>query len=507
MSLGSSSRSSLETHFVSELIDYYWRTEELLKRLKSWTLTIDTVFNYTAALGTASESTTNEKTAKDPLKAESEPGLFRLIPDELLNLQPTVSQSLFRERRVFNSETEVATKVTTLCEAILEGMPQCDLTVQFEKGINRHSSDLLIFSKAGRPVGFFEVKLAGHHETLTKPSIQGQVWAYLNDLMIFHSQPAILGVLTSFNSSRVCWLSSTTANQLAASNGVINVIPDYNRPQESFDSAKAKIITSEFVSCNSPTFIRTIASALFKMNNIREWRTSAPSGARIDSYQQCMYVSRYVPAEAPEDQVWGDTMRTCKQIVLLEKYQSGGGDGQVWRGCAIGPYKAPADPVAYTNLQCVIKYFHPVANESVSKEVFEHENKQRMEEEANKFNEVNPHLGGMARPKRLLQHALLMPLCTPLTNDEWELPCTIDAIQECLNRLVAARIAYRDVKRVHFAHFNEVPGIVLLDTCRVKLSASDEALQQMRDEFAAFLESITSSATNGSTNSSVPKAL
>jgi hypothetical protein len=107
------------------------------------------------------------------------------------------------------------------------------------------------------------------------------------------------------------------------------------------------------------------------------------------------------------------------------------------------------------------------------------------------FNEVNPHLGGMARHKRLFQHALLIPLCTPLTYDEWELPCTIDAIQECLNRLVAARIAYRDVKRVHFAYFNEVPGIVLLDTCRVKLSASDEALQEMRDEFAAFLESIT----------------
>ena len=465
----------------------------LRNRDENVTLRLDSTFSFVPTAGSSTKSsTTLEDGDKKKIRAQSRDGEFQLIPDDLLNFSPTLAAHLFEHIDMFESECDVASRVRDLCRVILRAMPDCHLKVKAEKGIDGHKSDVLIFTRDDRPVGFFEVKLGDHQDDLIAEEVQGQAWLNLTDLMVFRGQPAVLGVQTTFNDWRVCWIDSPRANQLAASTGTTNVDPSLEHTA-SCDSDNASIQTSEFLSCDSNLLIRTIASVFFKMHNTEDW-PSENAGARLDRYRGCKYVSSYQVAAVTAlstTQIWVSAMKECQIFFLFQKFESGGGDGTVWRGCVS---KEDGDQekvtVAHTELKCAIKYFHPQKPTKATKRDAENHMKQVVVGEVNKFAAVNPLLKSMVMHKRLLHHALLMPLCTPLTKEQWKSPETPTAIQDLIDRLVRSKIAYRDVKKEHFAHFGNNPRIIMLDTCRVTLNADENALVQMQADFAAFLARI-----------------
>ena len=323
-------------------------------------------------------------------------------------------------------------------------------------------------------VGLCEVKkpwiTEEEHQTALK-----QLFAYLCSIELAHRRNT-LGLLSTANKIQICWLGGGAAEDIASAQSLVTV------PARCVGSSGAHLCYTEPVQCTDHLFMQALCSFVLKC----AW-SSSMAAMEGESEWCCVYGEMgltFPPTHSlspfhPEDGSWSELFKSC--LVRVVKSFSPGGDGfaqLIVPACN----KKESDPTFEDLPQAVVKFFYAMTAQTV-----DNVHGKTVDEEVEKFNQVNSHLSQdfqAFRRKVKGVPALIMPYCTPILEEDFRAKHAQN-LANFIQRLRERRIAYTDLKLGHLTTFNE--EFTLIDTCRVTLSATEDHLQAMENDYQKFL--------------------
>ncbi len=210
---------------------------------------------------------------------------------------------------LWTSEADVQRHVTNVLEDVIAALGlQQDLSTRLEVGIDGHIPDVVVITSNGVPKGVVEVKTPLSPDIMTDGLLHGQVYSYLMWLKSFYNISEVIGIATTYEEWRICWLS----------------VSDTGEVDEALHGSEVK-------KYNDPDIIKFIASALQKMNSAtwikptilkgRPLLTFNPKGWSWEKCQVDSVDHEKLPAH------------NCQNFMLVEDLGCGL-DGHVWRACS-----------------------------------------------------------------------------------------------------------------------------------------------------------------------------
>jgi len=337
-------------------------------------------------------------------------------------------------------------------------------------------------------VGLCEVKkpwiTEEEHQTALK-----QLFAYLCSIELSHRRNT-LGLLSTANKIQICWLGGGAAEEIASAQSLVTV------PARCVGSSGAHLCYTEPVQCTDRLFMQALCSFVLKC----AWSSSMAS-MEGESEWCCVYeemdlkfprtdsLSRFRPDDWNS---WSELFQSCS--VRVVKSFSPGGDGfaqLIVPACN----KKESDPTFEDLPSAVVKFFYTMTAQTVDNDEEDQERityvrGKTVDEEVEKFNQVNSHLPRDFQAFRRAVRgvpALIMPYCTPILEEDFRTNYAQN-LADFIESLREKRIAYTDLKLAHLTTFEG--KLTLIDTCRVTLRATDDQLQGMQRDHQNFLNTL-----------------